>query len=226
MLRPASSVDRGAQPSGSARGRFSRMPPPVTWAAACSRPSRASATTSGRVDRARLEQLVRERAIEPRRGVLELERRQERRPDERVPVRMEPGGGEPDQDVALRDPVRPQERGFVDRPRHRTRRGRTRPPPSRPDARRSPHRGERIPPGGTLPPRPPRSRRPSWAPPVRPRGSRGRTAARRPCTRRRRRTSPRGRSRRCPAGRSGRAISSFVPTPSVAAARSRCSSIR
>ena len=62
--------------------------------------------------------------------------------------------------------------------------------------------------------------------PARPRGSRGRTGARRRCTRRRRRTSPRG---RCPTVSSrpvARAISSLVPTPSVAAASSVPSPMR
>ena len=139
---------------------------------------------------------------------------------------MQAAGREPDQHVALPHPCGPEQIGLVDRRPRRTPPGRTGRRASRRGARRSRRPAARIRPGGSPRRRPPRARRPARARPCPRRGSRGRTAARRRCTRRRRRTSPPGRCPRCRAGRLARAISSLVPTPSVAAASRRPSPIR
>ncbi len=156
-----------------------------------------------RVDRARLEQLVRERTVEPRRRCPRASNagRSAERTSE-YPFACSPVEGSPITTSPSRDPVRPQERGFVDHPDAEAGEVEGVLLHQRPDARRSRHRGGRIPPGGIPPRRPRRSRRHSWPPPVRRPGSRGRTEARRPCRRRRRHTSPRGRSRPCRAVRS------------------------
>ncbi len=155
-----------------------------------------------RVDRARLEQLVDERAVQTVGRRVERVSIQQRRADERVTVGVQTAGREPHEEVAL-----PHARGTEQiAVGHR--------PHAEPgqvelvlghDARML--RGlsaqqRRIRPGG-IPPRPlPRGRPRARARPcLRPR-SRGRRAARHRCTRRRRRTSPRGRCPPCSAGRS------------------------
>ena len=66
-----------------------------------------------RVDRTRFEELVRERSVEARRSIAEVEGREERRAHQRVAVRVQAGGREPDDDIVLIHPVRAEERRLV-----------------------------------------------------------------------------------------------------------------
>ena len=99
---------RAPSPGGSARGTFSTNPPPVMCADGVEQSVAGEAEDRRCVDRARFEQLVDQRTLQPLRGLIEIDPLEQRRTDERVAVRVQPRRGQAEDDVSLTDEMRPE----------------------------------------------------------------------------------------------------------------------